>query len=108
MILELHRDLINIFRDKYQINPVCIEIDKKILNFLNKVLITWKIFQIYQIKRFYFSSNVLEHIKNDLKILISIRRQLKETEIYICFSLRKRYFGLSWMRLLGITEDTKF
>mgnify|MGYP001189621597 CR=1 FL=1 len=68
-----------IFKKRFNKNPICIEIDKSNINYLNKR----KLFTLNNIELleypvdFIFSSNVLEHIKNDLNILKKMRDKLK-------------------------------
>ena len=71
--------LSSIFRDKFGLNPLCVEIDKVNNNFLkNRKFNCVKDLKSIPYKLdFIFSSNVLEHIKDDSSTLISIRNHLK-------------------------------
>ena len=68
-----------IFRDKFGINPLCVEIDRA----NNNVLKNREFNFVKDLKSvpydldFIFSSNVLEHIKDDSNALLSIRDHLK-------------------------------
>ena len=68
-----------IFRDQFDINPICIEIDKRNIEFLKKrkLQFTENFKSISDELDFIFSSNVLEHIKNDSYILKEFRKNLK-------------------------------
>ena len=72
--------LSNIFRERYNLNPVCLEIDKRNISFLEKRKFNYiESFDSLTSKiDFVFSSNVLEHIEDDKKILITIRENLKK------------------------------
>ncbi|MDA9340781.1 methyltransferase domain-containing protein [Gammaproteobacteria bacterium] len=68
-----------IFREKYNINPLCVEIDKK-----NQEYLSQRKFQFFENltsapnnSDAIFSSNVLEHIEDDVSILKIMRDQLK-------------------------------
>ncbi len=67
-----------IFRDLFSINPVCIEVDK-----INKEFLIKRNFDVYDdlsnLKNnadLIFSSNVLEHIEDDLSILNDLKNKL--------------------------------
>ena len=67
--------LAEIFREKYMLEPVCIEVDPTL-----KKLLTSKKFEVHDSLEkigfkysYIYSSNVLEHIENDLDALIEIR-----------------------------------
>ena len=69
-----------IYREMYGREPICIEIDKT-----NKKLLKQKGFQVFEDINnisgsidLVFSSNVLEHIKDDLEALKSIRKKLSD------------------------------
>lgn len=68
-----------IFRDEFDIDPICIEIDKGNIEFLKerKLLCIENLKSISDEVDFIFSSNVLEHIKNDSYILKEFWKQLK-------------------------------
>ena len=68
-----------ILRDSFQIEPICLEIDKTNKRYLEK-----KGFEIFDELStvgnevdLIFSSNVLEHIENDVSVLRDMRTQLK-------------------------------
>ncbi len=69
-----------IFRDKYNKSPLCIEIDSLNIKYLKKR--NFRFFQnfeeIVEPIDLIFSSNVLEHIQNDLEILKIMRMKLKD------------------------------
>ena len=69
-----------IFREKYNKSPLCIEIDSVNIKYLKER--NFRFFQnideIAQPIDLIFSSNVLEHIKDDLKILKIMRMKLKD------------------------------
>jgi SAM-dependent methyltransferase len=69
-----------IFREEYNINPVCVEIDTK-----NQEYLLQRKFQFFENLTSVpnnpdaiFSSNVLEHIEDDVSILKEMRKQLKD------------------------------
>jgi len=71
--------LAEVWRSEYQINPVCIEIDPKLILILQS-----KGFDAYaSIKSapsdipFIYTSNVLEHIEDDIQALTNIRERMK-------------------------------
>ena len=68
-----------IFRDQFEINPICIEIDEGNIEFLKKRKLQFieNLKSISNKLDFIFSSNVLEHIKNDSYILKEFRKNLK-------------------------------
>ena len=68
-----------IFRDQFDINPICIEIDEGNIEFLKKRKLQFikNLKSISDKLEFIFSSNVLEHIKNDSYILKEFRKNLK-------------------------------
>ena len=68
-----------IFRDQFEINPICIEIDEGNIEFLKKRKLQFikNLKSISDKLEFIFSSNVLEHIKNDSYILKEFRKNLK-------------------------------
>ena len=70
-----------IFRNKYKKEPLCIEIDN-----LNKEYLESRKFKFFEnidnlsnTADLIFSSNVLEHIEDDLQIMKSFNRSLKDT-----------------------------
>ena len=95
-----------IFRKKFNINPVCIEIDNENIDYLRKR--KFKFFK--NLKNaptendLIFSSNVLEHIKDDQNTLNLMKKKLKKMEFYIFFYQLKCYFGVEWTKLLVITD----
>lgn len=70
--------LAEIWRTKYRINPICIEIDPSLEEVLK--LKNFKVFQkldqIPHMIEFIYTSNVLEHIEDDVSTLIDIRNKL--------------------------------
>lgn len=69
-----------IFRDKFQINPICIEIDDANISCLvDRKLDYFKKLEFAPKKSdAIFSSNVLEHIEDDIGVLDSMKNNLKE------------------------------
>ena len=69
-----------IFRNKYKLNPTCIEIDDENINYLTKRNFhTIKDIDLASLELdAIFSSNVLEHIKDDLIILKKMNDHLKK------------------------------
>ena len=75
-----------IFRERYQVNPLCVEIDE-----LNKEYLAKRNFSFFDSLEsisnnsdFIFSSNVLEHIEDDLSILKSMKNNLNQSgKIYL-------------------------
>ncbi len=69
-----------IFRENYKKEPICVEIDKTNIKYLKER--KFKCFKnlksLEEPVDLIFSSNVLEHIKNDYQILSEIRKKLKE------------------------------
>ncbi len=72
-----------ILRNKYCIEPICIEIDEENIRYLKK-----RKFKFFKYLRqapenndLIFSSNVLEHIKNDQNTLNLMKRKLKKNGI---------------------------
>jgi|UPI0004B2D797 SAM-dependent methyltransferase len=69
-----------IFKSLFSITPDCIEIDPRQIKILiNRGFVTYP--NLRSVKRKYdliYSSNVLEHIENDVEILKSLRSYLKE------------------------------
>ena len=71
--------LSKIFRNKFNKDPICIEIDEININYLKKRNFTFlnNIENLKESVDLVFSSNVLEHIKDDYAILTLIRKKLK-------------------------------
>lgn len=75
-----------IYREKYKCEPICIEIDGT-----NKKILKQKGFQVFDeiddisgSIDFVFSSNVLEHIEDDIAVLKAIRNKLSDNgELYL-------------------------
>ena len=72
--------LASIWRSKYFTKPECLEIDSSLRGILvDRGFVCYK--SIDEIKKSYdiiYSSNVLEHIENDLEVLKKIHSQIKE------------------------------
>jgi SAM-dependent methyltransferase len=70
--------LAEIWRSNYRINPICIEIDPSLEEVLK--LKNFKVFQklnqIPHMVEFIYTSNVLEHIEDDVSTLIDIKNKL--------------------------------
>lgn len=70
--------LAEIWRSNYRINPICIEIDPNLEEILK--LKNFKVFQklnqIPHMLEFIYTSNVLEHIEDDVSTLIDIKNKL--------------------------------
>ena len=69
-----------IFRDKFKIQPVCLEIDKTNKEYLKKrgLVLGYGLSTIENKVDLIFSSNVLEHIEDDLSVLRDMKTQLAE------------------------------
>ena len=87
-----------IFRKKFNINPVCIEIDQENINYLKK-----RKFKFYKSLKhapskndLIFSSNVLEHIEDDQSIINLMKKKLKKNGILYLFLPAKM---LLWSRM---------
>ena len=67
--------LAELWRDNYSINPTCLEIDPMLVEILikKKFKVFQKIEQIQEKFAFVYTSNVLEHIEDDLATLIDIK-----------------------------------
>lgn len=80
-----------IFREKYKIEPICIEIDE-----INKKKLSEREFQHYDFLRnikqkcnLIFSSNVLEHIEDDITVFKEMKDQLlPKGKIYLYLPAR--------------------
>ena len=68
-----------ILRDKFNINPLCIEVDKKNIEYLNKrnFNVCKDIYLAPINSDLIFSSNVLEHIEDDISILKQMKNNLR-------------------------------
>ena len=111
-----------IFREKYKKEPFCIEIDKNNIYYLKKR--NFKYFQDINEISFQadliFSSNVLEHIKNDYLTLIDFRRHLDHNGFLFLYLPAKKilwtkldevvghYRRYEISRLRKLCEDTGF
>ena len=75
--------LSEIIRKSYKKEPICIEIDDNNINFLRKRKFNYlkNIKEVSESVDLIFSSNVLEHIKNDQETLIEMRKYLNEKGI---------------------------
>ena len=87
-----------IFRDKFKKEPFCIEIDKTNINYLKKrnLKISKKIDDVSFKADLIFSSNVLEHIKNDHLTLIDFRRHLDNNGFLFLYLPAKK---ILWTKL---------
>lgn len=67
--------LAEIWRNSYEINPICLEIDPSLIEVLmvKKFEVFQKLDQIRDMFKFVYTSNVLEHIEDDVAALIDIR-----------------------------------
>ena len=67
--------LAEIGRDSYKINPICLEIDPGLIEVLmvKKFRVFQKLDQIQDMFEFVYTSNVLEHIEDDVSALIDIK-----------------------------------
>ena len=70
--------LAEIWRDKYKINPICLEIDPSLVEILmvKKFKVFQKLDQIQDMFEFVYTSNVLEHIDDDVSTLIDIKNMM--------------------------------
>ena len=82
-----------IFREKFNINPVCIEIDKDNISYLKKR--KFKFFKNLNSapteNDLIFSSNVLEHIEDDQNTLNLMKKKLKKNGILYLFLPAKMF-----------------
>ena len=70
--------LAQIWRDNYGVSPICIEIDPYLRNLLkSKGFITFENINLVRNISFIYTSNVLEHIENDVETLKSIRNRMQ-------------------------------
>lgn len=71
--------LAEIWRDKFHINPICIEIDSSLIQILKtKSFTTYEnLSSINNSLSFVYTSNVLEHIEDDLSALKDIKKKIK-------------------------------
>ena len=69
--------LARIFKDKHLFKPICIEVDEENLRFLAKRKLTFleKLSEVCGQVDFIFSSNVLEHIDDDISILMEMEKK---------------------------------
>lgn len=70
--------LAEIWRDNYEINPICLEIDPSLVDVLvaKKFKVFQKMDQIQDIFEFVYTSNVLEHIQDDVSVLTDIKNKM--------------------------------
>lgn len=70
--------LAEIWRENYEINPICLEIDPSLVDMLvaKKFKVFQKMDQIQDIFEFVYTSNVLEHIQDDVSALIDIKNKM--------------------------------
>ena len=68
--------LAEIWWDKYKVNPICLEIDPSLVEILmvKKFKVFQKLDQIQDKFEFVYTSNVLEHIEDDLSTLMDIKK----------------------------------
>ena len=87
-----------ILRKKFNINPVCIEIDDDNINYLRKRNFKFlrNLKNAPKDNDLIFSSNVLEHIKDDQSILNLMKKKLKQNGILYLFLPAKM---LLWSRM---------
>jgi SAM-dependent methyltransferase len=70
--------LAQIWREKFGVSPICIEIDPNLRNMLkSKGFRTFENIASLSNISLIYSSNVLEHIENDVEILIDIRKRMQ-------------------------------
>ena len=71
--------LAEIWRDKFNINPICIEIDSSLIQILrSKSFTTYEnLNSVNTLLSFVYTSNVLEHIEDDLSALKEIKEKIK-------------------------------
>jgi len=67
--------LAEIWRSSYKLNPICLEIDPSLVEVLmvKKFKVFQKLDQIQDTFEFVYTSNVLEHIEDDVSALIDIK-----------------------------------
>tara|TARA_Y100001978_G_scaffold48710_1_gene43846 strand:- start:294 stop:1004 length:711 start_codon:yes stop_codon:yes gene_type:complete len=87
-----------IFREKYKKEPFCIEIDNVNINYLKKR--KFKTFQNIDDISFkadlIFSSNVLEHIKDDYLTIVNLKKHLDDNGILFLYLPAKK---ILWTKL---------
>lgn len=76
-----------ILRNKYKKEPICIEIDQTNIEYLYKrnFAVFQNIEDLSQTVDLIISSNVLEHIEDDYKILTSLRKKLNDDGILFLY-----------------------
>ena len=67
-------------RDKYSLSIECIEVDHELIEFLKRKKFSAfvSVEKLLHKYRFIYTSNVLEHIENDLETLVKLRSALSE------------------------------
>jgi SAM-dependent methyltransferase len=70
--------LAELWRDKYEINPICLEIDPRLVDVLvaKKFRVFQKLDEIQDEIKFVYASNVLEHIEDDVAALKEIKNKM--------------------------------
>jgi SAM-dependent methyltransferase len=70
--------LAEIWREKYEIDPICLEIDPDLVDVLvaKKFKVFQEMDQIQDVFEFIYTSNVLEHIQDDVAVLIDIKNKM--------------------------------
>jgi hypothetical protein len=70
--------LAGIWKDTYGISPICIELDPSLRNLLvSKGFVTFKNISFVSNISYIYTSNVLEHIENDIAVLQDIRKRMQ-------------------------------
>ena len=87
-----------IFREKFKKEPFCIEIDKTNINYLKtrKFTTFQNIDEISFQADLIFSSNVLEHIKDDFLTILNLKRHLDDNGILFLYLPAKQ---ILWTKL---------
>ena len=70
--------LAEIWRDKYRMNLICLEVDPSLVEILmaKKFKVFQKLDQVQDMFEFVYTSNVLEHIDDDVSTLIDIKNKM--------------------------------
>ena len=79
--------LSELIQDKYEVVVDCLEIDATLINILREKGFT-TFSELENLKEKYdlvFSSNVLEHIEDDIQVLISLKRNLKPNGVLVTY-----------------------
>ena len=95
--------LSNIFRSEFKKDPICIEIDNLNISYLKKRNLKYqKSLKDLSYKfDLIFSSNVLEHIQDDFKILLELREYLNDNGNIYLYLPAKMILGTKLDQIVG-------